>query len=216
MAYHNKWVANPQLVKDVNKYYETHNKKETAQAFGLREKQVDHIVYHYRSVKYKQLRWTDDQIAELARMGGLISYGAQAKFFNRPRANEGSIKAAWDKKFKAPPKEINGMNGDMARHLVERNCPVLRVTSGNTRNRTGIPSHSRIVCLWVDMEKHLRPDVPPLIANAIRQLAEFQRWLHGPDARRNILKMIRTRETLHVPVVRGPDSYPYFKTELFA
>lgn len=197
ICYFNKYVANQNLTLRVCRYYEKNGMPETVKAFpGVK---VDVIVetYGYRKglIKNKrQVRWTDKQIADLARMGGLISHKAQAKYFNRPRAFEGSIKSAWTKKFGFMAGEINGMKHNQARHLVTKRCPFVRIRISETRDN---PAYDRRrVYLWVDMEKHLRSNCPEFIREAIVTMAQFQRWLHQSNQpQRKIRAMIRRLET---------------------
>lgn len=192
LAFHNYCTANPELVRAVNQYYETHNINDTAKAFGLMPKQVDYIVYRYKMHKPKQLRWTDEQVIESAKMSGLVSFKAQARFFNRPGAFEGSIKALWQKKFKVPPGGINGMPHWKAREIVSADVPYIRPVG---MSRDGKLVRFRRIALWVDMEKYLLPDVPQFIREAIMTMARFQRWLwKSYDPKPLILQMIKQRE----------------------
>jgi transcriptional regulator with XRE-family HTH domain len=74
----------PDVVKKVCAYYERHGRKRTEKKFP--NVRVRSIVERYKLFKPRQIKWTDKQIIEAARMAGLISPGAQAKYFNRPRA----------------------------------------------------------------------------------------------------------------------------------
>lgn len=194
LAFHNYCQANPGLVKAVCNHYENHTQDETAEAFGLRPKQVDHIVNRYKKFrKQKQIRWTDQQIAEAAKMSGLVSHSAQARYFNRPNAFNGSIKALWTKRFGFMGGSINGMACFHAQHLVDTSAQFLK-PKGN--DRRGDPVLFRWIILWVDMENSLKPDVPDFIRESIQTMANFQRWLwktNNPKPR--ILRMIRERET---------------------
>jgi hypothetical protein len=51
--------------------------------------------------------------------------------------------------------------------------------------------------LWLDLAQHLRPSLEPEIAEAIRTLATFQRWLHGVESSQAIRDMIEEREGTH-------------------
>ncbi len=192
LAFHNYCQANPNLVRQVNAFYEKHGNKRTAEQFGIRPKQVEYMVYRYKLYKPRQIRWTEKQILELARMAGLISPTGQAKFFKRPNAYEGSIKSVWMKKFKIGGGSVNGMVHWYAKELVNHKARYIR-TKGLSRE--GIPVPFRRIILWVDMEKCLKKNVPIFIKDAIVSMAEFQRWLHGKsDTRNRILRMIKERE----------------------
>lgn len=193
LSFYNYCTINPKLVRDVNKYYETHTLVDTAKRFGLREKQIDHIVYRYKLHKPKQLRWTDAEIIELARMAGLVSPKAQAKFFNRPRANEGSIKSVWAKKFSTGRMcSVNGMTHWTAKALVNQKARYLRPKGISRKGKLG---EFRKVILWVDMERCLKKEVPDFLKETVSTMADFQRWLHkSKDPKPKILKMIKERE----------------------
>lgn len=184
LAFYNYCTVNPGLVRQVNKYYETHTLDETAKAFELKPKQVDHIVNRYKQHAPKQLRWTDQQIIEATRMAGLVSLKNQAKYFNRPRANVGSIKSLWAKRFESRAAAVNGMAHWQAKHLVIVKARYLQAR----------PRAHRVI-LWVDMEKCLKSEVPKFIEDAIRIMADFQRWLwKSNNPKPLILKMIKERE----------------------
>lgn len=190
LAYFNKYVCNPGLVKRVCAYYELNGKKKTQNMFP--DICVRSIVERYPQFSPRQLRWTDKQYIELARMAGLVSLDSQARFFNRPRANEGSIKSAWYKKFGYGGSGINGLSNFSAKEIVNVSCPRIRSFYWGTQ-RNG-KSFGRKICLWVDIENHLKPESPEFMKNAVAQMAEFQRWLHGKNAKNNILNMIKARE----------------------
>lgn len=187
LAYHNWCVINPVLVKEVNKYYGKHGVVKTAEHFNLKRKQVEHIVYRYKLHKPRRKRWTERQFIQLARFGGLIPYEDQAKYFKRPNAHAGSIKSAWMKKFGCAGGSINGMSQWQAKYIVTENCPYIRTKFWESRKPSG--NYGRKLYLWVDMEKHLQPDLPDFMKNAIYTLANFQRWLHGNNAKRKIQRI---------------------------
>lgn len=190
LAYYNYCVVNPGLVREVNKYYETHDQPATAKHFGLSRKQIDHIVYRYKSHKPKTIPWTNEQFIQLARFGGLVSFTTQAKYFKRPNAFEGSIKSAWMKKFGVGGGCINGMSDSRARYIVTKACPRIKTRFWETKDKKR-GSFSRKSCLWIDMEKHLLPDTPEFIREAIVALADFQRWLfESQNPKRKILQTI--------------------------
>lgn len=192
MVYYNYCVANPGLVRRVNKYYEKHSQKKTAKYFNLSPKQIDHIVNRYKIHKPKQIPWKDKEVIELARMAGLVSLKAQSKYFKRPNANAGSIKSVWTKKLGLAQRSINGMEHFRARRLVTQKAKYLKPL-GTTRAGQ-LVQHRRVI-LWIDMVKVLKPEVPSHIRSALKTMAGFQRWLHGKrNTRERILSMIRERE----------------------
>jgi hypothetical protein len=192
LAYHNYCQANPSLVRQVNVYYEKHGNKRTAEHFGIRRKQVEHIVYRYRLSNPRQIRWTDKQIIEATRMAGLVSPLAQAKYFERPNAFSGSIKSLWTKRFGIGPGCINGMTHWHAKELVTTKARYLKPVG---ESRDGEPVEFRRLILWVDMERCLKPGTPRFIRDAIKTMANFQRWIHGGgNVKQKILKIIQERE----------------------
>lgn len=177
LAFHNKYIANPALVKQVCRYYEKHGRRATEKAFP--NVRVRSIVERYKIYRPRQLRWTGEQIVEAARMAGIVPLDKQARIFNRPRAHAGAMKSLWNKRFKLAPREIHGMANNNAKWLVTDDCPRIKLR------------HARI-SLWCDMEKHLRPGVPKYMRDAIKAMAKFQRWLYRGNApRREIQKYLR-------------------------
>ena len=189
LAFHNKYVLNPGLTKRVCKYYEKHGKKKTQEAFP--QVCVRSIVEKYKKLyKPRQIRWTDEQIVQLARMAGIVSWSDQAKFFNRPGAHEGSIRSVWVKKFRNNGGSVNGMGHNTAKFVVKNSCPRIETKFWAQRKRSGV--YGRKLCLWVDMRNHLRPEIPKYMKDAIETLAKFQEWLFYPENPKSaILKMAR-------------------------
>lgn len=190
------WIykKNPTLVRKVCEYYFKHGMPKTIEHFpGVKVKCiVDRPEYYGIKRISRQQRWTEEQKIELAKMAGLISAGAQAKYFNRPRAAGGSIKAAWVKVFGMAPTRLNGMVHDLAQHVATKDTPYLHAM-GSSRRGEGLAF--RWVVLWVDLERHLRPDVPEYQRQAVKAMADFQRWLwNDKNPKPKILKMIRERE----------------------
>lgn len=181
----------PEVVERVLKYYAIHGKTKTQERFP--DVSVRSIVErNYGRFPPRQVRWTNEQIIEAAKMSGLVSHKAQAKYFNRPGAHSGSIKSLWTKRFGLKAGSVNGMHHNQAKHFVNiRARYIYTVGTGST----GKTTTGRRLCLWVTMAESLKPGVPPLIANAIRTMADFQRWLwQSNDPKPLILKMIKERE----------------------
>jgi DNA-binding XRE family transcriptional regulator len=180
----------PEVVKKVCAYYERHGKRKTQKHFP--QVKVRSIVERYKLFKPRQIKWTDKQIIESARMAGLVSPGAQAKYFNRPGAFSGSIKSLWMKRFGFGACSINGMTHWSAKHLVTSNARYIRPVG---ESRDGKPCEFRRMILWVDMEKCLKPEAPLFIKEAVGTMADFQRYLwKSPEPKRKILSMIKARE----------------------
>jgi hypothetical protein len=182
----------PDVIRRVLKHYEVHGRVKTQEAFP--EVCVRSIVErNYGKFKARQTRWSDEQIAEAARMAGLVSPAAQAKYFNRPGANAGAIKSLWMKRFGFGECSVNGLVKFYARPLIKGgHSKYIRPTG---LDRKGHPTKFRNLILWVDLENILKPDVPSFIAEAVRTMADFQRWLwRSENPKPLILKMIRERE----------------------
>jgi hypothetical protein len=184
------------VVREVCDYYEKHGKIKTQKKFP--EVKIRSIVERYLSgIKPRQEPWTDEQLLRLARMAGIISMSAQAKYFNRPNAHKGSIQSAWMKKFGCGGSSINGLSWHIARHYVDYYCPVLQTRFWKQRKRLDGKREyesSRMLVLWVDLEKHMSDELPAHIKNGIKALAKFQKWVHGKNVRKNIVNMMREIE----------------------
>lgn len=189
-----KYKNNPELVKKVLNYYFKHGKPKTVERFPeINVKAVvDRPEYYGIRRIYRQIRWTDAQLIDAAKMAGLVSLKGQAKFFNRPRAFEGSIQSLWNKRFGYRGGSLNGMVHWYAKELVNSNARYLRPVG---TSREGKHVEFRRLILWVDMEKNLKPDAPQFMQDAIKSMADFQRWLWKSDNPKPlIMKMIKERE----------------------
>jgi hypothetical protein len=194
--FHNgKYKNQPALVRRVMAHYERHGMVATAKAFPqVRVRSiVERANYYGLTLRPRQVRWTPDQLAELARMAGIVSVPAQARYFNRPNANEGSIKSVWMKRFGLGGGSVHGMSEFAARHLVRKGTPCLKTAFWMTRREN--QTFGRKLYLWVDMERNLRREIPPYLRDAVVQMAKFQRWLfQSENPKREIRRMIRERE----------------------
>lgn len=179
ICYFNKYVANPELVEAVGKYYEKHGRNATQLKFP--QVKVRSVVERYKKYKPRQTRWSSEQILEAARMAGVVSLRRQAEIFNRPNAHAGSIKSLWMKRFRTGGGNVNGASWSLARHFVKPRCPVVTTEYWATRRKTaaGEIEHSRRIVLWSDFHKNLRSDAPNWVREASATLARFQVWLHG-------------------------------------
>lgn len=189
-----KWKKNPALVRKVFEYYFKHGKPATVKKFPNVNVKVlvDRPEYYGVKRKYRLLRWTEDQLIEATRMAGLISFDAQAKFFNRPRAHIGSIRSLWMKRFKMGGGNLNGMCHWRAKQFVNQKARYLKPL-GLTRK--GEQVEFRRLILWVDMEKCLKRDCPEFVREAVESMADFQRWIwKSKNPKPLILKMIKERE----------------------
>ena len=180
----------PQAVCDaVTAYFANHGRVATQAAFP--EVVVRCIVERRtsRGIPYppRQVRWTDAQLLEAACMGGLVSHTAQAHFFGRPNAFGGSISALWAKRFRRAPRDLHGLGTVLA-------CQIARAGVQATCLRHQEAPGSRCVILWLDLARHLRPDVPPMVRETVATLAAFQAWLYGSDDPATIRQLIADRE----------------------
>lgn len=184
--YYNKYKANPELTKQVLKYYEKHGKTKTQNKFP--EVSVRSIVERYKH-QPRQLRWTGREIIELVKMHGFISKAAQAKYFNRPRANAGSITSAWQKTLKIKSANVKTSfhvsTSYKIKQFLKKSCPTIQVANKNVQR----------AYLWHDINKHLKKDSPDLLKQCAEAIADFQEWLYGSkNPRAEIVKMIIERE----------------------
>lgn len=187
-VYYYKYKRQPELVKKVCAYYEKNGKKKTQEKFKNEDVNIRSIVERYKIFEPLQKEWEDEQILELTRMAGLVSFENQAKFFKRPNAHAGSIKSAWGKKFKTSQKNINGMSYWRANKFVDKSAPFI-----NTPFGTGGGNAKRIL-LWVDFEKHIKPEAPKFLKDSVSVMADFQRNLFkNKNVRREVLNMIKER-----------------------
>lgn len=198
-SHNGKYMHRPNLVLKVLEYYFEHGKKATQKAFPRVNVKciVDRPDYYGIDRKYRQLRWSEPQIIELAKMAGVVSMPSQAKFFNRPGANAGSIKSVWSKRMNSCGGSINGLSWFMAKHFVDRKCPRIKTEYWNTRTgKNSRHAHKgRFVVTWVDLEKHLQPESPKWLRDCAKTMSKFQVWLHQTKRpRQRLIKLMEERE----------------------
>lgn len=145
------------------------------------------IVERYKHFRPRQIRWTAAQLREAAKMAGLVSQLAQARFFGRPYAFDGSIRTLWRKRFRCAPGNLNGLNMQLAWWLGVCGCPAVLVAQGTQ-------PWPRAKVLWLDLAAWLPAEMAPEIARAVRALAAFQTWLHGTSDAAEVRAMITERE----------------------
>ncbi|MGI9296558.1 MAG: hypothetical protein ACR2QC_01505 [Gammaproteobacteria bacterium] len=173
------------IVDAVLSTYEKLGKIRTQELFP--NVKIRSIVERYKDYSPRQIRWTDNQIIEAARMAGLVRHAAQAKFFNRPNAYEGSIKSFWVKRMNCSPIYINGMSSTLILQIAKPGVPAIIINHMNA----GCP-HPKV--LWLDLIYWLRDDIDPVVRHSIETLAQFQAWLHGTHDSHKIRQMIAERE----------------------
>lgn len=189
----NKWKQNPDLVKKVINYYFKHGKHATEKKFPDVNVKVivDRPEYYGIKRVYRQIQWTEKQIIEAVKMAGLIPFDDQAKYFNRPRAHIGSIRSLWMKRFRLGGGNLNGMCHWKAKNFVSIKARYIKPI-GLTRE--GEKVEFRRLILWVDMENVLKPDAPQFVREAVKAMADFQRWIWKSDNPKPlIMKMIKER-----------------------
>lgn len=175
-------------IEKVVSYYVQHGKIKTEKKFP--NVRIRSIVERYIH-EPRQAPWKTSELIDLVKMGGIVSMSSQAQYFNRPNAFRGSIQAAWSKKFKCSGGHINGLSFSVGKHFVRPICPVVQTEfwrQNSDRKKGG--SWSRTLILWVDMERHLKDDVPEHIKDGIKALARFQRWLHGKNVHKKVEEML--------------------------
>ena len=176
----------PDVVTTVCLTYQALGKRETQALFP--DVSVRSIVERYKQYTPRQLRWTGPQQRELVRMAGLVSHTAQARYFNRPNAYEGSIRSFWAKGACCAPRDVNGLGAWTAWQVATPGVPAVLVKHQSNGG-------ARPIVLWLDLAAHLRPGVEPLVREAIQALARFQAAMHGTTDPANIQQMIRERES---------------------
>ncbi len=180
------------VVDEVCKYYEKHGKRKTQKEFP--KVSVRSIVERYYQGIPRQTRWKDDELIELARMAGIISKKAQAQYFGRPCANEGSIISAWMKKYGQGGGNVNGLSWHVARHFVGPRCKPIRLKVWARRKKVR-NTEGRQLVLWTELKKYLKPSSPLWIKQCIKEMAAYQRWLFGvKDVKSKVSRMIKERE----------------------
>lgn len=179
-------------IDEVIGYYVKWGKVKTEKAFP--KVKVRSIVERYAHIP-RQSKWTEKELVLLSKMAGLVSMEAQARYFNRPNAHGGSIQSAWMKKYKVSGSQINGLSWSIAREFVRPICPIVKTEfwRQNPKNKRGA-NFSRTLVLWVDLENHLRENIPEHIKRGISALAKFQRWLHGKNVHEKVQDMIERIE----------------------
>lgn len=145
------------------------------------------IVERYKDYPPRQIRWTGEQQVEAVRMAGLVSHTAQARYFGRPNAFEGSIKSFWTKGVGCAPGALHGLGFHVAWQLATPGVPAVLVHQATHPG-------PRAVVLWLDLVSHLRPGVDPEVRRLVEVLARFQAWLFGSTETATIRRMITERE----------------------
>lgn len=180
-----------EVATEVIRYYEKHGKVKTQERFP--EVSVRSIVERKgrkNKIDYKprQSRWNGPQKIELIKMSGFISREKQAEYFNRPRANAGSITSAWQKTLKLKSSNVkvgfHVISNYRIKKYLKSSCPTIPVANKAVNHGY----------LWHDVNKHLRKDAPEMIRQTAKAIAEFQEWLYqSKNPKKEIMKMIKER-----------------------
>ena len=196
-SHNGKYKERPDLVRQVLDFYFENGKSATVEAFPNVNVKciVDRPEYYGIKRVFRQKRWTPEDFHEAVKMAGLVSFKAQAIFFNRPRANAGSVKALWSKRMSSYPGYLHGLAAWNAKWIISEKCPVLRPKHAAGRDFNP-KSETHPLVLYVDAEKYLRTDCPEFVRSAIGTMADFTRWVFdSKNPKRQIIKMIRERES---------------------
>jgi len=174
-----KFKNNPALVQSVLRYYEAHGRPKTEKKFPHIKVRsiIERANYYGFKLKPRQTRWTVDQIKLAVQMAAAgVPYEKQAKIFNRPNANAGSIRSFWVKRRAGASSGnyLHGMPKWIAREFLKPGFPTHKV------------GHLNLV-YWCEMSPWLLPETPDFLRDAIEALADFQQWIFGG----NPLKVIR-------------------------
>jgi hypothetical protein len=175
----------PEVVTTVCATYAALGKRRTQDLFP--DVVVRCIIERHKDYPPRQIRWTGEQQMEAVRMAGLVSHTAQARYFHRPNAYEGSIKKFWARVVGCAPRDVHGLGIHLVWRLVLPGVPAVLVSQATQ-------PCPRAVVLWLDLVTHLRPGVDPLLRRLVEVLARFQAWLFGSTDAARIRRMIAERE----------------------
>lgn len=168
------------VIEKVCRYYEKHGKIQTQKMFP--DVRVRSIVERYKLFKPLCIPWKEDQVVELLRYSGLLSFDQLAKKFNRPNAYRGSIRSKFSKDLRVPAGYINGLPFHKARHF----CDMKKVTIIQTHHG------NRKLILWCDIKKHLHKDQSEIIFKFVDAMAMFQNWIwNSQNPKQKILRAIK-------------------------
>lgn len=190
-----KYKNNPQLVRQVLAHYSRHGKASTVKAFPSVNVKciVDRPAYYGVKVKPRQIRWKESELILAAKMAGLVDGERQARIFNRPGANEGSIRSLWVKRFGHGGGNIHGMSEWMAKRICKPGYPLLKTRVWSKRRGHARRGNTRGIVLWCDLDRNLLRGTPTFIRDGVKTMAQFQCWLFQSDnPRREILKILES------------------------
>lgn len=176
----------PEIVTAVCATYAALGKRRTQDLFP--DVVVRCIVDRHKQYDPRQIRWSGEQQIEAIRMAGLVSHTAQARYFSRPNAFEGSIKKFWARVVGCAPSDVHGYGYHAVWPLARAGVPAVLVHQATQPG-------PRAVVLWLDLAQHLRSGVAPEVRTMVEVLARFQAWLFGGiEDTAPIRRMITERE----------------------
>lgn len=157
---------------------------------------VSSIINRYRrETARKYAVWSAKEIVHASRMAGIIDRNAQAQLLPGQKRTPRAIFSFWTSRCRSTA-YLHGLTRKMGRMVAQKDCPIVPRNGGWTvkAKKKDAPLKRMVSCwivLWCDLERHLKPCVPKGIANAIRCMAEYQRWIFAPkDPGVAIRKMI--------------------------
>jgi hypothetical protein len=159
-------------IKTVCEYYVVNGIVKTAEKFP--HVKVRSIIERYvrkLGLDARQIRWTPQNLLEAAKMAGVISNNAQAKYFGRPNAYAGSIKSLWQKNFKCRPSNLNSCPHWIAKQIVDLRCPFYAKRGRSTK----------MFAFWADIHRNLKDSVSDEVKILVAAMAKFQKWLHNTE-----------------------------------
>ena len=175
----------PEVVTAVCTTYAALGKRRTQDLFP--DVVVRSLIERHKDYPPRQVRWTGEQQIEAVRMAGLVSHTAQARYFGRPNAFEGSIRSFWQKGMACAPRDVHGLGHHLVWQIARPGVPAVLVSQ---QEQPG----ARVVVLWLDLVGHLRPGAAPEVRQMVEVLARFQGWLYGSTDTAVIRRMVMERE----------------------
>jgi len=174
-----KYIRNPLLIERVCKYYEKHGGVKTIKKFP--NVKVRSLIERYYDLKPRQTKWSAEEKIQLIRMSGLLTFKQQLKLLNRKEVKKPEgLRGYWGKK-QITPSGLNGLYRHTAKFFVKDSCPFIERKFKRQTNK---------YYLWVDIEKHIKPEMPDFIHDVAKAMADFQRWIwNSKNPRSKIIAM---------------------------
>ncbi len=172
----------PTLVVEVLNYFDSNGKIKTQEKFP--DINIRSVVERYgkgRNTRCK--KWSNNDLIELMKMGGIISFENQAIFFNRPRAHKGSIVSVWQKVFGVSSRCMNGLPKYKAEKIAKKECPYIK-----SEYKNGMKLY-----LWCDLKNYLLPNCSEVVKRCINIMCEFQERIFNGEVKEEIKKMQKER-----------------------